>query len=386
MTIRTRPLLRRFHLWLGLTVGVLFAVLGLTGSALVFYLEIDAALNPLPAAEVAQPTPGWQSPVWDRALAAGRARWPAAGGEFSFEATGEPGPIPARYYPPSGHGGHHAEREMVWFSADGSTVLRVETWGKYLMSWLYELHMHLLTGEVGSQIVGWAGFIVLVLLATGIAVWWPRGAWRKALAFKRGAVPQRRLRDLHKHAGLWSSLLLVLLALTGALLALPAIKTELFTATIARPVDVPAPTSERSSGKQISVRQALEAAHRALPDATLAFIDVPGGGSGVIRMRVQVPGDPHRRFPGSLIFVDQYSGKVLAVHDLREGNAASATAKWIRPIHDGSIAGLPTRILAVLIGLVPATLLVTGLLHWRSRRVARRRRASEHHNSTGSIS
>ncbi|RZM08056.1 MAG: hypothetical protein EOP67_72300, partial [Sphingomonas sp.] len=42
---RVRILVRRVHLWLGLSLGLLFAVLGLTGSALVFYTGIDAALH-----------------------------------------------------------------------------------------------------------------------------------------------------------------------------------------------------------------------------------------------------------------------------------------------------------------------------------------------------
>jgi uncharacterized iron-regulated membrane protein len=33
---RARILVRRVHLWLGLSLGLLFAVLGLTGAALVF--------------------------------------------------------------------------------------------------------------------------------------------------------------------------------------------------------------------------------------------------------------------------------------------------------------------------------------------------------------
>lgn len=378
MTIRLRLLVRRFHLCLGLSLGLLFAVFGLTGSALVFYLEIDRALNPVTEAKAAQPVPGWQSPVWDRALATGRKHWPDAGGEFSFEVTGEPGPIPARYYPPSPHHGHHAEREMIWFSSDGLSIVRSATWGEYLMSWLYELHMHLLAGETGRQIVGWSGFAILFLLGTGIAAWWPRGSFRKALAFKRKAVAQRRLRDMHKHAGLWSALLLSFVVLTGALLALPGIKTQLFTTFITRPDTVPAPQSAQSAGTQIPLRRALTAAHRALPGSRLAFIDVPSGGSDSIRMRVQVPGDPHRRFPGSFVFIDQYSGEVLAVHDMRRGNASTSTAKWVRPIHDGSIAGLPTRILAVLIGLIPAALLVTGLLHWRSRLLARQSHSNLH--------
>jgi uncharacterized iron-regulated membrane protein len=42
--------------------------------------------------------------------------------------------------------------------------------------------------------------------------------------------------------------------------------------------------------------------------------------------------------------------------------------RWVRAIHDGSIGGLATRILAVLAGLMPAFLFVTGLRHWQRRR------------------
>lgn len=365
---RLRILVRRVHLWLGLGLGGLFALLGLTGSALVFYIEIDGALNPTSRPVAHGPAPGWEENVWDIALATARARFPDHAGEWSFEATGEPGSIPARYYPSSQHHGHHAEREMVWFSADGARIERSEPWGGYLMSWIYELHMHLLSGEAGRLIVGWSGFAMLVLLVSGMAAWWPRGSWRKALAFKRNAVPVRRLRDLHKLSGLWSFGLLCVLVFTGALLALPDVKSQLFAATIAAPDPVPDPISTRSSGRQISVAQALSAAHAAVPDARLAFIDIPGHGNGVFRMRVQVPGDPHRRFPSSFVFVDQYTGQVLAVHDIRSGNASTTISAWLRGFHDGSVAGLGTRMLAVVLGLVPAALFVTGLLHWQRRR------------------
>lgn len=380
MKSRARILLRRCHLWLGLALGGLFALLGLTGSALVFYIEIDRALHPAVEVQASTSAPGWTSPVWDRALATGRAHRPDPHGTWSLEATGQGGAIPSRYYP-SDHHGHHTAREMVWFSADGSRVLRAEPWGGYVMSWLYELHMHLLAGEIGSQIVGWSGFAMLVLLASGIVVWWPRGSWRKAFAFRRNAVALRRLRDLHKLAGVWSMALLFILVGTGALLALPTVKTQLLSAMISTPDKVPDPQSSAASGRQIPVSQALAAAHRAVPAARLAFIDVPGIGSEPFRMRVQMPGDPHRRFPSSFVFVDQYTGAVLAVHDVRQGNAATTTAKWIRVLHDGSVGGLSTRILAVILGLVPLGLFVTGFLHWRRRLAAR---AQSH--ATGSLS
>ncbi len=366
--LHARPLLRCIHLWLGLSLGALFALLGLTGSALVFYVEIDAALNlPAETPDRARPGPGWDAPVWDRMMATARASGRDPAGSWSFEATDGGGPIPARYYPPSRGHSHHDEREMLWLSTDGTRIVRTERWGGYLMSWLYELHANLLTGETGRQIAGWSGFAVLGLLATGIMAWWPRGSWRKALAFKRAAAPTRRLYDLHKLAGLWSVPLLLLLAGSGALLALPDIRTRMLAAATGSSETISPPPPGVPGTVPIPVTQALAAAKETLPGARLAFIDVPGNGTEPYRIRVQLAGDYHRRFPSSSIYVDQFSGRVLAVHDVRRGNSARAILKWIRPLHDGSVGGTPTRILAILIGLFPAALFVTGYLRWRRR-------------------
>lgn len=366
---RARVLVRQIHLWLGLSVGLLFVVLGLTGSALVFYTGIDAALHPAIQAGQNGPAPGWNSPAWnspawDRALATGSTRWHGAHGKWTFEVTGEDGAIPARYYPAPGH---HGDREMVWFSPDGTRIVRAEPWGGYLMSWIYDLHMQLLAGEFGSQVVGWSGIAMLVLLVSGVLAWWPRGSWRKALAFKRDAAPIRRLRDLHKLSGLWSMGLLFVLVATGVLLALPAV-----TQALLAPAAVPAPTSVERGGRQITIVEALGASRRALPDGRVVFVDVPGARNGSIRVRIQVPGDPHRRFPGSYVFVDRFSGRVLAVHDIRHAGTGTAVASWIRTLHDGTVLGMATRVLAVLLGFVPALLCATGILHWLRRRAAAR--------------
>lgn len=352
---QTRRLVRRVHLWLGLGIGLLFALLGLTGSALVFYTAIDAALHP--AIRTERATVDLRSPAWDRALATGRAWRSDPDGKWTLEVTGEGGPIPARYYPAPGH---HADRTMLWFSADGRRILRAEPWGGYLMSWLYQLHMQLLAGDLGMAIVGWSGVAMLVLLTSGIIAWWPRGSWRKALAFKRGAAPIRRLRDLHKLGGLWSGGLLLILTGTGVLLALPEVNAALFA-----PRPLPSP---RSSGPaDTSLVAAFATARRVFPDGRIVFVDVPNRATFPIRVRLQLPGDPHPRFPGSYVFLDQRHGRVLAVHDVWHGGRGSAIVAWVRTLHDGTVGGLPTRILALLVGLMPTVLFVIGFLHWRTR-------------------
>ncbi|WP_242417508.1 PepSY-associated TM helix domain-containing protein [Sphingomonas panni] len=357
-----RVALRRVHLWLGLTLGLLFAVIGLTGSALVFYVGIDEGLHPPSRSDAAAPAPGWGAPVWDRALATGRAAGFDPAGKWSFEATGEGGAIPARYYPPSAPGIRHPPRLMVWFAPDGRRIVRVTPWGGYLMSWLYELHMQLLAGEVGGQVVGWSGVAMLVLLATGMVAWWPRGSWGKALAYKRSAVPIRRLHDLHKLTGVGAGLLLAIVTATGVILALPVVKEALF-----GPAPAPPARGQGGSGPPVPLVRALAVARAAVPDARLVFVDAPGNANQPYRVRVQVPGDPHRRFPGSYVFVDQRSARVVAVQDMRSGGISSAINAWVRPLHDGSVGGMPVRILAVLVGIAPAMLFVTGLLRWRIR-------------------
>lgn len=371
MTLHPRRVARHIHLWLGLTVGLLFVLLGLTGSALVFYQEIDAALHPEIQVATHAPAPGWASPVWDRALATVRRQWPHDDGQWRFEVSDAPGPIAARYYPAGAPASHMAKRMMVWLSPDGTRILRHDGWGDYAMSWIYELHMDLLSGAVGHKIVGWSGLVFLILLGSGLVAWWPKGRWRKALRFKHDATPIRRLHDIHKLSGLWSLILLILFSLTGAMLALPW-ESNWALERIVGPVDLaPSPRSPAQDRPPIRLATALAAAHRALPDARLTWIELPPAGSGVIRLRVQVPGDPSRRFPHSYVYIDRYSGAVLDILDARDSSASTTITNWLHPLHDASIGGLSTRIFAVLVGLVPALLFITGLLRWRKRRVQR---------------
>lgn len=369
MRPRLRQALAKLHLALGLGVGALFALLGLTGSVLVFYQGLDAALHPQIRVADPGPAPGWDSPLWDRALRTVRERWPERDGAWRFEASGEPGALAARYQPPGG--GHHGRRVMVWLSPDGAQVLREAEWGDYLMTWLYDLHMELLAGDTGRSVVGWAGVAMALLLLTGLWVWWPRGSWLKALHFKRDAVRSRRLRDLHKLAGLAGLPLLLMLAITGAMLALPDESNALLARSVGAPTRPPRPQPAPEPGPQIPLARALATARAAFPQARLAWVEAPGPAGGVILVRLQQPGDPSRRFPHSYAYVHPHSGALLATRDRARFGAGDVVNNWLHPLHDGSAGGLGLRALLVLMGLLPALLFVTGCWRWRVRAQAR---------------
>lgn len=371
---KLRLAVRKFHLWLGLVLGGLFVLLGVTGSILAFYPEIDALLHPEIRVEGAGP------PDWERALQTVRAAYPDKEGPWRFEVTGRPGAFPARYYDPPERAGHAFRPMMVWLSPDGGEVLRRDYWGEYAMTFIYDLHYRLLLGKVGAKILGWTGFALLALLLTGLWAWWPKGSWGKALRIKPHAPPQRSLRDWHKLAGLVGLLFLILLTVTGIMLELPDESNAALNAMGLRVEEslqahhgqghahgahAHHAGAGAAGGLSVSPAQAIRIAREALPDARIAWIETPSASGGIYKFRMQVPEDPSYRFPHSFVWVDAGSGEVLAVQDAGKAPAGTVINNWLHPLHDGSVAGVWGRALIVLCGLFPVVLFVTGWMRWR---------------------
>lgn len=362
---KSRRIVRRIHLWLGLGLGALMVLAGLTGAVLVWYVEIDRLLHR------EQAVAGTTGPSdWDRAIRTVHAAFPDRHGPWRIEVTGKSGALTMRYYNPAETAGHGHAPLMVWLSPDGAQVLRHDVWGRYTATWIYDLHYHLQLGPTGGVVFGYAGIALSILLITGLWAWWPRGSWPKALRFKRNAVPSRRLRDWHKLTGLAGFPLLLMLTVTGVLLALPDETNRLLSPLLGAPQDTRAPTGTINRGRDIAPSVAAASAMRAIPDARLVWVEVPGSGSGNYRFRLQGAGDPSPRFPHGYVWVDRETGSVRKVSAVAGGTLLTIVSAWLHPLHDGSAGGLLLRLLVTVTGLVPALLFWTGWLHWKI--VARR--------------
>lgn len=373
---RLRRSVRALHLWLGLGLGALMVLAGLTGSVLVFYTAIDAALHPRQAAA------GTATPAsYDRAAQTLRRAYPDKAGPWRLEVTEAAGAIPARYYNPPERAGRGHAPMMVWLSPDGTQVLRRDYWGDHAMTWIYDLHYQLQLGQGGERVFGYAGIALAVLLLSGLWAWWPRGSWVKALRVKPGAGPVRALRDWHKIAGLAGLPLLLMLTVTGVMLALPDETRGVLTPLLG-PADAAQgpghshhnPAAGAASGVAIAPSRAAALAVQALPRARPAWIELPGASGGVYRIRMRQDADPSHRFPHSFVWIDGRDGAVLGVVDADQAGSTDVVLNWLHPLHDGSAGGLPLRVLVLATGLVPLGLFVTGLLRWRARRGARRGR------------
>lgn len=79
-----------------------------------------------------------------------------------------------------------------------------------------QLHGELRLGSGGSLLVELAASWTILMLLTGLYLWWPRGtAWRGVVVPRLGSGSRVFWRDLHAVTGLWISLFALFLLLSG---------------------------------------------------------------------------------------------------------------------------------------------------------------------------
>jgi uncharacterized iron-regulated membrane protein len=208
----------KIHLWIALALCLPLALLGLTGSLLVFEDELAG----LVAAPIEASRDGPAQPI-GKVLAAAQAAAPASLRPISYLAPDAPGAAAeVRFAPPGrarpGPGG-------VAVSVDPSTlkILAEEKTGGGFLRTMFLLHANaMMQPPTGRAVIGWFGVAMLVLLVTGLVIWWPGGGrWWAAFRVRRGARGTRLHRDLHGAVGIWTLPVFLIVGLTGVYLGFP---------------------------------------------------------------------------------------------------------------------------------------------------------------------
>lgn len=350
------------HKWLGLTLGLLFSLLGITGSLLVFYPELDLAAHPSMSA---RPPVSLVSPA--RIVEALRQAEPERPGAWRIELPrSDNAPITARYYKPP-ETAHRAFAPLI-LTLDPTTlaVTSKRFWGDDFFTWIYDLHYSLLLGETGKTLLGIASLLILALLLSGLYLWWPSpGGWKGALSIKSNAVWKRRIYDLHAKPGAYGLLLTATLTLSGLVLVVPGWFTPTIDAisplhplyqvqALTTPADI-----------RISADEALRIARERFPDADVRWIHTPTPTQAVWRIQMRAAGEPNRRFPRTNVWIDAGNGAILAIRNPRQNSAGDTFMDWLHPLHNGEAFGLTGRIIVLLCGLLPLLAMVTGFIRWR---------------------
>lgn len=352
---RQNSLAARIHRWAGLTIGLILAISGLTGSYLAFYPEIErAAISPL------RSSAGIQAESYEAVYQAFTAVGSPERGRWNIEIPPDGGVITARF---SERG---SPNRMVSLDPVSLEVMRDVHWGNTVSTWIYELHYRLLMGRSGATVMGVLGLAVLAMVFAGIVLWWRSGRTaRSRLKYDRRGTGERKLYDFHRLLGLGSAVLLVVSVATATAMNLPDQFRPMLTAF--SPMErLPDPQSgESENRKRISIDHAMAIARAELPDADIRWVQVPNSETAPYLIRFWQKGEPSFRFPKSYLWLDQYDGSVLAVRHGPQGTATNRILDWLYPLHSGQAFGLFGRFVVALLGLVPAILFVTGLIRWR---------------------
>ncbi|MEP6934644.1 MAG: PepSY-associated TM helix domain-containing protein [Nitrospirota bacterium] len=361
----------RTHWCLGLFVGFVFVLSGVTGSTLVFYQAIDEWLNP-ERLIVAGSGP-YRS--FDEMVAAARAaRQDLIGPDDLLMPVDGHGVVVAEFRSPAErpHRFHTIEVTIDPYTA---TVLSHDrVWGDTFVSVLYEVHRGWLLEETGETLVGICGLLLLLSVGTGLYLWWPKaGRGRQAITFNPNGSTIRRCYDLHKLSGVVGSIVLLVLAFTGLYLEFP----DYFIAL----VEIVSPVSEEvtwhstvsQEARPITVDHAVAIAKERFPTAELKWIGLPQHADDVVQIGLRQPEEVRRTSGESIVRLDQYNGAVLGVRDWRLLAGGTTFLAWLFPLHNGEALGIIGRIIVFVTGFVPLILYVTGVRMWWLKRVARRR-------------
>ena len=357
----------RFHVWLGISVGLFWAVQGLTGALLVFNREIQGAAYG-GVSSVAAPDLLPLDELFARASTA------AGSPVTKLETFGARPYLLLAYYEDSGA----STRTLVVDGRSGRVLDDRSTdelvpHGSGFWPWLLRLHESLLGGDRGQFVVGSSGLLLLFSLAVGIWNGIPAGG-RVHAAFRisRWRTTLQRLLGWHRMLGLALGTPLLVSVLCGIYLAFaPAIRPVLAHRAGYVPMyqAVPQTTVQRPI---VSAEQAWQAALRQYPKAQLVRAMLPSAKSPVYFFRLLKPGEWRRWAGTSWAAVDPHSGKILSSYDAVKGPWANWITDNLYTVHTGEAGGMLARLVILIDGLLLPGFFVTGLLSWRRRTAAKK--------------
>jgi uncharacterized iron-regulated membrane protein len=113
--------------------------------------------------------------------------------------------------------GKGLEEYRVYVNPLTASVMKIDNEDKRPMQVLFHLHGELLAGDRGSLIVELAASWAIVMILTGIYLWWPRhGARFAGVLYPRLTASKRQIwRDLHSVSGVYVSFFVIFLLSSG---------------------------------------------------------------------------------------------------------------------------------------------------------------------------
>jgi len=236
--------------------------------------------------------------------------------------------------------------------------------------------------KIGRPIVNYATLTFVVLLITGIILWWPKNksAAKQRFSFKWKDTTKwkRKNYDLHNILGFYAMIFLLLIALTGMQWGLKWFnqslywigsggeskneRTELFSDTL----HIPSNLSVTNNLDKAWIKVLSD-----IPDPFNVFMDYPHADEAGSTIGFFVTPKKLGHFQYEQYNFDQYSLKEVSVSKsskYKNAKAVDIMERLYYVLHVGEILGFPGKCIAFLASLTGASLPVTGVYIWWGRR------------------
>ncbi|TIH07547.1 PepSY-associated TM helix domain-containing protein [Pseudomonas leptonychotis] len=384
----------RWHFYAGLFVIPFLILLSLTGIIYLFKPQLDQLMYP----ELLQVPVAAQQISADQQLAAVQQAYPQA--------------LIKQYMPPVTEGrsaqfvvDNAGQALNLFVDPYRGTLLGSQDAQSNLQAIARQLHGELMIGTVGDRLIELAAGWGIVLVVSGLYLWWPRGSSGAGVLWPRLSARGRLLwRDLHAVTGFWGSLFLLFMLLTGmtwtgfwgaqfagAWNHFPAAMWDdvpqsgkltgslnnSSQQTVAWAVETtPLPASDphaahnghaanpaSSAAPQVSLQQVVDSAAEQGVQPGYS-ITLPKGERGVYSVALFAD-DPRN---DATLHIDQYSGAVLADVRWKDYGLVARAVETGVVLHEGKLFGLANQLFMLLVCLLILLSAVSGLLMWWMRR------------------
>lgn len=366
MTVK--KIIGKVHLWLGFTSGIIVFIIAVTGCLYAFQAEISAMAGKsyqkvttqnapcLPPTRIRQiveaKLPGKhlhsvQYAAKDRA---------AVATFYSFE--------PEYYY-------------TIYVNPYSGEVLKVKNMDRDFFRVVLMGHYYLwLPHEVGQRITIYATIIFVVMMITGIILWWPRNkaAAKQRFSIKWSAAWRRKNYDLHNVLGFYMTWVVIFMAITGLIFGWQLLANAIYKTAGGKKsltyVEPLSDTKKAALAVAMPVDKLWMQMQQEHQDAETIEMHFPASDSSSIEVAVNTDDDTY--WKTDYRFFDQYTMKELPVDHiygrLKDAKGADKLLRMNYDIHVGAIWGLPGKILAFCGSLIAASLPITGFMIWWGRR------------------
>lgn len=234
----------------------------------------------------------------------------------------------------------------------------------YITDWLLELHYAFLMHFNGTIIGVFIGLIMLFLGISGIILY--RGFWRKVFTLRFKAAQRILFSDIHKMVGIIASPIFILISFTGVYWNASILLHEILEhggeeahVYITKPYHSPDISFEKlrlDTSVQIDSYQPFYMVIPNEPEMEISFFGEVDTANPFISQYA------------SMVTYSRKTGKLITSYDIRDASIWAALDDSTRKLHFGYFAGIWSKVIWCIIGISPVLLAITGLVMYLLRR------------------